>query len=108
MYEKNNRVHSRDRAYEEICFYTLKVMFPDLEDEKITRLYTTLNQLAYENLMPVKYTSEPVPCALYYRGGVGIYPYFALGDYVRLCIIPVTQQYLDRFREQGTDIYEIS
>lgn len=96
------------KVYEEMCFYTLKTVFPDLEDEKIINLYTTLNQLAYENVMPVKYASGAVPCALYYRGDIGVYPYFALGDYVRLCVIPVTPQYLDQLRAQGVGVYEIS
>ena len=57
--------------------------------------------------MPVKYASGAVPCALYYRGDIGVYPYFALGDYVRLCVIPVTPQYLDQLRAQGVGVYEI-
>lgn len=93
--------------YEEMCFYTLKVFFPDLPDETLINLYTTLNQLAYENVTTIKYTSESVPCALYYRGNIGVYPYFALGECVHMCIIPVTQEYLDELQRKGTAIFPI-
>ena len=106
-FDDHSYMDSLYKVYEEMCFYTLKTVFPDLEDEKIINLYTTLNQLAYENVMPVKYASGAVPCALYYRGDIGVYPYFALGDYVRLCVIPVTPQYLDQLRAQGVGVYEI-
>lgn len=93
--------------YEEMCFYTLKVFFPDLPDETLINLYTTLNQLAYENVTTIKYTSESVPCALYYRGNIGVYPYFALGECVHMCIIPITQEYLDELQRKGTAIFPI-
>ncbi len=106
-FDDHSYMDSLYNIYEEQCFYTLKVMFPDLADETITNLYTTLNQLAYDNVTTVKYTSDSVPCALYYRGGIGIYPYFALGESVHLCMIPVTQQYLDEMREKGVTVNEI-
>ena len=95
--------------YEEICFYTLKVFFPDMEDEKITALYKTLNQLAYDNMMPheQRYGSGSIPCALYYKDGIGLYPYFAIGESVRLCIIPVDEKTIRYYEGNGVEIYEI-
>lgn len=93
--------------YEEMCFYTLKVFFPDIPDETLVNLYTTLNQLAYENVSTIKYTSESVPCALYYRGNIGVYPYFALGDCVHMCVIPVTQEYLEELQGKGVALFPI-
>lgn len=95
--------------YEEMCFYTLKVFFHDLTDEQITELYETLNQLARDNIFPNEkgYDNNPTPCALYYRDGIGIYPYFAIGQSLRLCIIPVTQQTIHTFEEKEVDIYKI-
>lgn len=94
--------------YEEMCFYTIKVLFPDFTDDKITELYTTLNDLAYDNFTLVKYTSESVPCALYHKDGVGLYPYFANGEWLHLCIIPVTQEYINELERKGVDIHEIA
>ncbi len=95
--------------YEEICFYALRVFFPDLNKEQITELYETLNRLAYENMMPNEqgYSSTAIPCALYYREGIGVYPYFAIGESVRLCIIPVTQETIKDFENKGVEIFEI-
>ena len=95
--------------YEEMCFYTLKVFFPDFTDEKITELYTSLNKLAYGNVFPNEegYGSDSVPCALFYKDGIGLYPYFAIGEFVHLCIIPVTQETIDEFEMKGVEIYEI-
>ena len=95
--------------YEEMCFYTLKVFFPDFTDEKITELYTAQNKLAYENVFPNEegYDSDSVPCALYYKDGIGLYPYFAIGEFVHICIIPVTQETINEFEMKGVEIHEI-
>lgn len=97
------------KLYEEMCYYTLKVFFPDLSDDKITQLYTTLNSLAYDNLVPHEqgYSSNSVPCALYHKDGIGLYPYFAVGECVHLCIIPVTEETINDFEKKGVEIYEI-
>ena len=96
--------------YEEMCFYTIKVFFNDLSDEKIIELYKALNKLAYDNVFPNEkgYANNPTPCALYYKDGIGLYPYFAIGQSVRLCVIPVTEQTINEFKRKGVEVYEIS
>lgn len=96
--------------YEKMCFYTLKVFFYNLSDEKITELYKTLNQLAYDNVFPHEkaYAYDPTPYALYYKNDVGVYPYFAIGQSVKLCIIPITDKIINEFEKKGVKIYEIS
>lgn len=93
--------------YEEMCFYAIKVLFPDLTDDRIIELYTTLNHLAYDSVTSVKYTSESVPCALYHKDGIGVYPYFAVGECMHICVIPVTQETIKEFEQKGVEIYEI-
>ena len=95
--------------YEEMCFYTLRVLFPDCSSDKITELYMSLNKLAYDNVFPNEkgYNSNSTPCALYYKNGIGLYPYFAIGECVHLCIIPVTQETISDFEARGVRIYEI-
>lgn len=95
--------------YEKMCFYALKVFLPQLENEKIMELYKTLNRLAYDNIFPnvQGYGSNPVPCALYYKDNIGLYPYFAIGESVRLCIIPVNQETLAYYEKKGVETYEI-
>lgn len=95
--------------YEEMCFYTLRVLFPDCSSDKITELYMSLNKLAYDNVFPNEkgYNSNSTPCALYYKNGIGLYPYFAIGECFHLCIIPVTQETISDFEARGVRIYEI-
>lgn len=95
------------KVYEKMCFYTLKALFPDLADEKLIELYTTLNQIAYDIITTQKYSSESVPPALYYRGEIGVYPYFAIGECVHLCIIPVTGQSIEEYKNKGVPVQEI-
>lgn len=106
-FDDHSYMDSLYHIYEEMCFYTLKTVFPDLPDETLVELYTTLNHLAYENATTVKYTSESVPCVLYYRGNIGVYPYFALGECVHMCVVPITQEYLDELRGKGVSISSI-
>lgn len=89
------------KAYEDMCFYTLRTLLPDLSDDEIVTLYTTLNDLAYEHLTTVNYTSESVPYAVYYRGNVAVYPYFSIGESLHLCIIPAAQQYIEEMESEG-------
>lgn len=96
------------RLYEEMCYYTLKALFNDLSDEKIIELYKTINKLAEDNIYSSEewYGNGAIPCALYYRNGVGIYPYFAIGEHMKMCVIPVTEQTIQNFKENGVSIYE--
>jgi len=105
-YDAHSSFEQMYTIYEELCYYTLKVMFPDLLDDRIRELYTTLNRLAFEHDTNMKYTAESVPCALYYRDNIGLYPYFAWGEDVHLCIIPVTQARIEEMRNKGVEIIE--
>lgn len=97
-------------AYEEICFYTLKVFFPELPDETIIELYKEVNRLGKQNVFTSSegYASGCVPCVLYHKDGIGVYPYFAIGEWVHLCIIPVTDETVNDFAEKGVEIREIA
>lgn len=95
------------RMYEEMCFYTLKVVMPEYSSGKLTALYTELNDYIDEHLSGAPYASGAVPDILYYSGGVGVYPYFAAGEQLHFCVIPVTEEILASFAGQGTAIYEV-
>ena len=95
--------------YEQMCFYTLKVFFPDLEDEQINSICKELNTLANQNMYSSDqwYGHNAVPCALYYRDQIGVYSYLAVGDWMYLCIIPLSEKQLDDFQQKGVQIHEI-
>ena len=95
--------------FEELCFYTLKVLFPDMPDKEIIALYEEANHLGNMNVFLNEngYKKGCVPCVLYHKDGIGIYPYFAIGEWVHLCIIPVTQEIVDDYAQKGVEIREI-
>ena len=95
--------------YDEMCLYTLKVFLPDLSDGQLVSLRDTVNISAYEDWFQNEdgYRYGSVPNILYRRGGVGVYPYFALGEYVHFCIVPVDDAMLDGMRDKGVDVREI-
>lgn len=93
--------------YEELCNYTLKTMFPDLEDNEAAELCSQINTLADENISNVSYSSDAVPVALYHKQGAGVYPYYCIGEELRFCIIPVNEEILLEFEERGTDVYQV-
>ena len=95
--------------FEELCFYTLKVFFSDMPDEEIIALYEEANHLGNMNVFLKEdgYKKGCVPCVLYHKDGIGIYPYFAIGEWVHLCIIPVTQEIIDDYAQKGVEIREI-
>lgn len=96
--------------YEDLCFAAIETLLPSLSEEEITAIYTDLNALSYDELRlnDRKYRSGVVPLRLYHKDGVGLYGHFALGDYVRLCIIPVTEESLQAFAQQGTELRPLS
>ena len=95
--------------FQEICFYTFKVMFADLTDESIHELIRTLIEEAYEREINEWYSFGTVPGVLYVKqkDGIGVYPYFGTGQMLRLCVVPVTEKRLDLWRGHGTEIVGI-
>ena len=95
--------------FQEICFYTFKVMFADLTDESIHELIRTLIEEAYEREINEWYSFGTIPGVLYVKqkDGIGVYPYFGTGQMLRLCVVPVTEKQLDLWRGRGTKIVEI-
>ena len=108
-FDDHSYTESMYHLYERTCFYTIKVLFPSFDDTEIVELYTKLNELAYQNVFPNEqgYSSDSIPAALFYKDGIGLYPYFAIGESVHLCVIPVTDQTITAFEAKGTTIYEI-
>ena len=108
-FDEHSYSESGYEQYKQICFYTLKVFFPDLSDDSIMDLCMEAITLGNENVFTSDewYSSDSVPCALFYKHGIGVYPYFAIGDWEHFCIIPVTQETIDSYEQKGVEIYEI-
>ena len=97
------------KQYEELCYYTLKVFFPDMAKQDLIDMYEKSNEQAYKHIFQTEkgfYSNNP-PSDLYYRGGVGIYPYFAYGESVRMCIIPVNQKLIELYVDKGVKVHRL-
>lgn len=84
--------------------YAIRTMLPDMKEDEAAEICSQVNTIADENISDVPYSSNAVPCALYYKDGVGIYPYYCIGEELRFCIIPVTEETLKEFEKRGTTV----
>ncbi|MCI6850047.1 MAG: hypothetical protein MR883_00850, partial [Clostridiales bacterium] len=77
--------------------------------ETIYGLCTEIITLGNQNVFSSDawYGRGAVPYALFYKDGIGIYPYFAIGDWEHFCIIPVTEETVAEFKQKGVEIHEI-
>jgi len=107
--ERMKAAYAKTKDKAEQGYYVDESSATEYASDKITELYMSLNKLAYDNVFPNEkgYNSNSTPCALYYKNGIGLYPYFAIGECVHLCIIPVTQETISDFEARGVKIYEI-
>ena len=109
-FDEHSFTQSGFEQYKEMCYYTMKVFFPDLPDARIMDLCTEIVALGNQNVFSSDewFSKNAVPSALFYREGIGVYPYFAIGDWEHFCIIPVTEETVTEFGEKGVQIHEIS
>lgn len=97
------------QRFHQLCADSLRVFFPDLTEAQASDLADRIISLGNENVFgsDAWFGSNAVPQGLFYRDGVGIYPYFAIGDWERFCIIPVTAERLQEFKEKGVVLYTL-
>ena len=109
-FDEHSFTQSGFEQYKEMCYYTMKVFFPDLPDVRIMDLCAEIVALGNQNVFSSDewFSKNAVPFALFYREGIGVYPYFAIGDWEHFCIIPVTEETVTEFEEKGVQIHEIS
>lgn len=108
-FDEHSYTDSAFAKYQQLCFYTMKVFFPTLDDRDIQDLCTQIIALGQQHVYDSDawYSSTSVPYACFYRDGIGVYPYFAIGDYEYFCIIPVTESTLQEWTEKGVWVNEI-
>lgn len=109
-FDEHSFTQSGFEQYKEMSYYTMKVFFPDLSDARIMDLCAEIVALGNQNVFSSDewFSKNAVPFALFYREGIGVYPYFAIGDWEHFCIIPVTEETVTEFGEKGVQIHEIS
>lgn len=105
-FDEHSRTEELYGLYEELCRTAAEVFLPESDVEELCR---SVIELAYENVFENEdgYSADSRIPVLYYSGGVGVYPYFALGEWVHFVIIPVDKDCLAVLRDAGTEIIEI-
>lgn len=108
-FDEHSYTETGFQRYKQLCSYTLRVFFPTLSEEVVSQLCDQVISVGNQNVFDSDawYGSGAVPCALFYKDGVGIYPYFAIGDWQRFCVIPVTDEIINGFEQKGVELYEI-
>ena len=97
----------KHELFQEMSLCALALFFPDLEEDAREALYLELDQQAYENLYTGLYHDQVVPHVLYFQGAVGVFPFFALGEYERFTFLPVTEEQRETWATQGTQLVDL-
>ena len=93
--------------FQTMSLYALALFFPQLEETQREALYLELDRQAYEVLYTGFYHDQIIPHVLYYQDGIGVFPFFALGEYERFTFLPVPQESLEALAAQGTRLVDL-
>lgn len=108
-FDEHSYTESGYHLFQEMCGYTMRVFFPDLPDETVSAVCSEIISLGNQNVFSSDewYDVGAIPSVLFHKNGIGVYPYFAIGDWERFCIIPVTEELLTDFSQKGVELHEI-
>ena len=97
------------QRFRQICACVVKLFIPDLTDKTALELCDQVISLGNQNVFESNawYANGAIPPGLYHRGEIGVYPYFAIGDWQHFCVIPVTEVTLLDLSEKGVMLYEM-
>ena len=93
--------------YIQECLYTFKVLFPAIDSDYLEMMFHEIFDMAYSSDCFVNDFEKAEPFILFYKGDIGIYPYFSMGT-VYICIVPITQDYLTDLTLKGSELVEIN
>lgn len=108
-FDEHSYTESGYHLFQEMCGYTMRVFFPDLPDDTVSAVCSEIISSGNQNVFSSDewYDVGSVPSVLFHKNGIGVYPYFAIGDWERFCIIPVTEELLTDFDQKGVELHEI-
>ena len=75
--------------YRELVFYTLRTMFPDKTDKDIKERTETMLKAVDDSFTTDKESANIMPELTYSENGIGLYPYYVVGELMEVRIIPV-------------------
>lgn len=98
------------KEFKKICLCSLKIALPELENSDIIDLYENLYLQAKENFWGDYYADSgaerPSLNIIYQYSTVGFYGYYGAGT-ANICIIPLSQENIVQFIQEGVEIIEI-
>lgn len=95
----------RYEVFQQQCYYTLSVFYPELTAEEVWALFDLLYADAAENEY-LSQSDKPDPVTIRFRGDVGCYGFIHSGV-IRINVIPVTAELLENFTDGGGSTYGI-
>lgn len=95
----------RYEVFQQQCYYTLSVFYPELTAEEVWALFDLLYADAAENVY-LSQSDKPEPVIIRFRGDVGCYGFIHSGV-IRINVIPVTAALLKNFTDGGGSTYGI-
>lgn len=105
--DEHSDTQDKHDVFQEMSLYALALFFPDLGEEELTALFQQLDQEMAADRYDQWYSDRTIPKRLYYQGSVGVFAFFALGDYQRIILLPVDQAYLEDLAAQGTELVDL-
>ena len=88
------------------CLRSMRLL-TGISGDKADALFEALYLQAAEGKGWYPDSSGEVPRVIYCGGNVGFYPYFRNGCMLRICAVPVTEEYLSQLEAKGADIYDL-
>jgi len=77
------------RQFRENSLCALFAFYPELDEEQAAQLFDRMYVATDDIITTTDYKDGAIPTEFYYQqGGAGVYPYFAYGEFIHICIAP--------------------
>lgn len=90
----------------EMTVNALCAFIPDMQPEAAAELWRELVALADEHMTEARLGYGVTPPVVYRSGEVGVYSYYPFGDFMHICLFPLTDAEAQRLAEAGTELRE--
>lgn len=108
-FDEHSYTEAGFQRYKVLVLSAILTFFPELSKEAAEAIRDEMLSLGSQHVFDSQtwFGSAAVPATVYYKDGIGLYPYDAIGDWRRFCMIPVTQERLEEFKDKGAVLHEM-
>lgn len=96
------------QSYEQMSLRSLALFLPDVPEESRRALFDRMYAETDSLISETNFDDCTAPPVMYRSGEVGVYPYFAYGEFIRICFVPLTAERAQQLTAAGTQITDIS